>query len=114
MSPHQLEPAPILVLQTPRRLALDGEPRRRGPAARAPRHKERVRSTGVRADAERVPRTGVLGPRTLPSLGVVVIGLGVLMRDLLVALLGAPLGAIGVATILVIGNLAVETAKRLL
>ena len=41
-------------------------------------------------------------------------GLGVLMRDLLVALLGALLGAIGVATILVIGNLAVETAKQLL
>jgi hypothetical protein len=50
------------------------------------------------------------GRDTLPSLGVVVIGLGVLMRDLLVALLGA----IGVATILVIGNLAVETAKHLL
>ena len=42
------------------------------------------------------------------------IGLGVLMRDLLVALLGALLGAIGVATILVIGNLEVETAKQLL
>jgi DMSO/TMAO reductase YedYZ molybdopterin-dependent catalytic subunit len=42
------------------------------------------------------------------SLGVVVIGLGVLLRDLLLALLGALLGAIGVATILAIGNLAVE------
>ena len=41
------------------------------------------------------------------SLGVV-IGLGVLLRDLLLALLGALLGAIGVATILAIGNLAVE------
>ena len=50
------------------------------------------------------------GRDTVPSLDVVVIGLGVLMRDLLVALLGA----IGVATILVIGNLAVETAKHLL
>jgi hypothetical protein len=50
------------------------------------------------------------GLDTLPSLGVVVLGLGVLMRDLLLALLGALLGAIGVATILVIGNLVVETA----
>jgi hypothetical protein len=54
------------------------------------------------------------GLDTLPSLGVVVIGLGVLMRDLLVALLGVLLGAIGVATILVVGSLAVKTAKHLL
>jgi hypothetical protein len=54
------------------------------------------------------------GLDTLPSLGVVVIALGVLLRDLLVALLGALLGAIGVATILAIGNLAVETAKHFL
>src|SRR5688500_10283542 len=54
------------------------------------------------------------GLDTLPSLGVVVIGLGVLLRDLLLALLGALLGAIGVATILAIGNLAVDTAKHLL
>jgi hypothetical protein len=54
------------------------------------------------------------GLDTLPSLGVVVIGLGVLMRDLLVALLGALLGAIGVAAILVLGSLAVETAKHVL
>jgi hypothetical protein len=51
---------------------------------------------------------------TLPSLGVVVIGLGVLLRDLLLALLGALLGAIAVATILAIGKLAVETAKHVL
>jgi hypothetical protein len=54
------------------------------------------------------------GLDTLPSLGVVVIGLGVLMRDLLVALLGALLGAIGVAAILVLGSLAVEAAKHVL
>ena len=42
------------------------------------------------------------------------IGLGVLMRDLLVALLGALLGAICVATIPAIGSLAVETAEHLL
>ena len=53
------------------------------------------------------------GLDTLPWLGVVVIGFGVLMRDLLVALLGALLGAIGVATILAIGSLAVETAEHL-
>src|SRR4051812_42373114 len=54
------------------------------------------------------------GLDTLPSLGVVVIGLGVLLRDLVLALLGVLLGAIGVATILAIGNLVLETAKRLL
>jgi hypothetical protein len=54
------------------------------------------------------------GLDTLPSLGVVVIGLGVLLRDLLLALLGVLLGAIGVATILAIGSLAVEAAKGLL
>ena len=54
------------------------------------------------------------GLDTLPSLGVVVIGLGVLLRDLLFALLGVLLGAIGVATILAIGSLAVEAAKDLL
>jgi hypothetical protein len=54
------------------------------------------------------------GLDTLPSLGVVVIGLGVLLRDVLLALLGVLLGAIGVATILAIGSLAVETAKHVL
>ena len=54
------------------------------------------------------------GLNTLPSLGVVLIGLGVLMRDLLVALLGGLLGAIGLATILALGSLAVETAKHVL
>jgi hypothetical protein len=54
------------------------------------------------------------GLDTLPSLGVVVIGLGVLTRDLLLALLGALLGAIGVATILALGNLVLETAQHVL
>ena len=54
------------------------------------------------------------GLDTLPSLAVVVIGLGVLMRDLLVALLGVLLGALGVTAILVLGSLAVETAKHVL
>src|SRR4051812_14355846 len=34
----------------------------RQPAVRAPRHRGRVRPTGVGAYAERVPRTAVLGP----------------------------------------------------
>jgi hypothetical protein len=54
------------------------------------------------------------GLDTLPSLGVVVIGLGVLLRDLLLALLGVLLGAIGVAAILAIGSLVVETAEHVL
>ena len=45
---------------------------------------------------------------------VVVSGLGVLLRDLLIARLGALLGAIGVTTIVAIGNLAVGTAKHVL
>jgi hypothetical protein len=54
------------------------------------------------------------GLDTLPSLGVVVIGLGVLMRDLVLALVGVLVGAVGVATTLVIGDLALETAQHLL
>jgi hypothetical protein len=40
------------------------------------------------------------GLDTLPSLGVVVIGLGVLNRDIVLALAGAGIGAVGVATVL--------------
>jgi hypothetical protein len=54
------------------------------------------------------------GLDTLPSLGVVILGLGVLLRDLVLAFVGALLGAIGVATTLAIGSLVVETAQRLL
>jgi len=54
------------------------------------------------------------GLDTLPALGVVVIGLGVLTRDLLLALVGVLLGAIGVATILAIGSLVLETAQHVL
>jgi hypothetical protein len=86
----------------------------RQPAVRSPRHKQRIRTLvfGLAPSAFLAPPFS--GLDTLPSLGVVVIGLGVLLRDLLLALLGALLGAIGVATILAIGNLAVETAKHLL
>jgi hypothetical protein len=45
--------------------------------------------------------------------GALVFGL-TLTRDLLLALLGALLGAIGVATILALGNLVLETAEHVL
>jgi hypothetical protein len=51
---------------------------------------------------------------TLPSLGVVVMGLGVLMRDVVLAMVGAVIGAVGVATVLVLGNLVVKAAERVL
>src|SRR4051794_5235231 len=54
------------------------------------------------------------GLDTLPSLGVVVIGLSVLLRDLALALLGALLGATGVATTLAIGNLALKGPQHVL
>jgi hypothetical protein len=83
-------------------------------ALRPPRHHERVRAAGVRADAERVPRTPFSGLDTLPSLGVVVIGLGVLNRDIVLALTGAVIGAVGVATVLALGNLVVQAAQHVL
>jgi hypothetical protein len=52
------------------------------------------------------------GLDTLPSLGVVVLGLGVLMRDAVLALIGVVIGAIGVATFLALGNLVVNAAER--
>jgi hypothetical protein len=54
------------------------------------------------------------GLDTLPSLGVVVIGLGVLMRDAVLALVGAVIGAVGVATILALGGLVVNAAERVI
>jgi hypothetical protein len=52
------------------------------------------------------------GLDTLPSIGVVVIALGVLMRDAVLAAAGAAVGAIGVATVLTLGNLAVKAIKN--
>jgi hypothetical protein len=52
------------------------------------------------------------GLDTLPSLGVVVIGLGVLNRDIVLALAGAVIGAVGVATVLALGNLVVQAAQH--
>jgi hypothetical protein len=54
------------------------------------------------------------GLDTLPSLGVVVMGLGVLMRDAVLALVGAVIGAIGVATILALGSLVVRAAEHVI
>jgi hypothetical protein len=54
------------------------------------------------------------GLDTLPSLGVVVIGLGVLNRDIVLALVGAVIGAVGVATVLALGNLVVKAAQHML
>jgi hypothetical protein len=54
------------------------------------------------------------GLDTLPSLGVVVIGLGVLNRDIVLALAGAGIGAVGVATVLALGNLVVKAAQHVL
>ena len=66
------------------------------------------------ADADRIPRTAVLGLDTLPSLGVVVMGLGVLMRDVALATVGAVIGAVGVATVLALGNFVVKAAEHVI
>jgi hypothetical protein len=54
------------------------------------------------------------GLDTLPSLGVVVMGLGVLMRDVALAMGGAVIGAVGVATVLALGNLVVKAAEHVM
>jgi hypothetical protein len=54
------------------------------------------------------------GLDTLPSLGVVVMGLGVLMRDVALATVGAVIGAVGVATVLALGNLVVKAAEHVI
>jgi hypothetical protein len=52
------------------------------------------------------------GLDTLPSLGVVVMGLGVLMRDVVLVAVGALIGAVGVATVLALGSLVVKAAEH--
>jgi hypothetical protein len=54
------------------------------------------------------------GLDTLPALGVVVIGLGVLLRDAALAAVGAVIGAVGVGTVLALGSLAVKAAQQAL
>jgi hypothetical protein len=54
------------------------------------------------------------GLDTLPSLGVVLISVGVLLDDALLALIGAIVGAVGVLLVLFLGRLVVEGATELL
>ena len=67
---------------------------------------------GAPGTRPRVPAPPFSGLDTLPSLGVVVIGLGVLMRDAVLATVGALIGAVGVATVLALGSLAVKAAQH--
>jgi hypothetical protein len=53
------------------------------------------------------------GLDTLPSLGVVLISVGVLLDDALLALIGAIVGAVGVLLVLILGRLVVEGASSL-
>jgi hypothetical protein len=54
------------------------------------------------------------GLDTLPSLGVVVIGLGVLLRDGAIAAVGVVIGSVGIASALVLGSLVVKAAKHVI
>jgi hypothetical protein len=42
------------------------------------------------------------------------LGLGVLMRDVVLALIGAAIGAVGVATVLALGSVAVKAAEHVI
>jgi hypothetical protein len=53
------------------------------------------------------------GLDTLPSLGVVLISLGVLFDDALLALIGLVVGAVGAVLVLLLGSLAVKGASSL-
>jgi hypothetical protein len=53
------------------------------------------------------------GLDTLPSLGVVLISLGVLLDDALLALIGLVVGAVGAVLVLFLGSLAVKGASSL-
>lgn len=52
------------------------------------------------------------GLDTLPALGVVVLALGVLLEDFVLAVAGVVIGALGVAVVLVLGNLALRLLER--
>ncbi len=54
------------------------------------------------------------GLDTLPSIGVVVLALGVLMRDIALAAIGILVGAAGVVTVVVLGSVAVNGVKRII
>jgi hypothetical protein len=53
------------------------------------------------------------GLDTLPSIGVVVLALGYLLRDALLALAGLLVGAAGVASVIFLGSIAVNAVKGL-
>jgi hypothetical protein len=53
------------------------------------------------------------GLDTLPSLGVVMLALGYLLTDVLLASVGAVIGVLGVASVIFLGNVAVKAVKSL-
>jgi hypothetical protein len=54
------------------------------------------------------------GLDTLPSLGVVLLSLGVLLDDALVALVGVIVGAVGALLVVILGKAAIDEASNLL
>jgi hypothetical protein len=54
------------------------------------------------------------GLDTLPSLGVVLLSLGVLLEDFVVVVLALVVGAAGIALVIVLGNVAIDSLGRLL
>jgi hypothetical protein len=53
------------------------------------------------------------GLDTLPSIGVVVLALGVLLTDIVLAAIGLVIGALGIVSVIGLGNLVVNGAKDL-
>jgi hypothetical protein len=53
------------------------------------------------------------GLDTLPSIGVVLLALGVLMKDIALVVAGAVVGALGVVAVVVLGSIAVNGVKHL-
>jgi hypothetical protein len=53
------------------------------------------------------------GLDTLPSLGVVVLALGYLLADIVLACVGAVIGLLGVASVIFLGNIAVKAVKSI-
>jgi hypothetical protein len=53
------------------------------------------------------------GLDTVPSLGVVLLSLGILLDDFLLALAGAVVGAVGILIVIVLGKAAIDEAGRL-
>jgi len=53
------------------------------------------------------------GLDTLPAVGVVVLALGYLLTDIVVASAGLAIGALGVASVIFLGSVAVNAVKGL-